>query len=37
LMIAVVGAVVLSRKPHGEPIDLDEFPASDTEIEEVDS
>jgi len=26
LIIAVVGAVVLSRKPEGDPIDLDEFP-----------
>ena len=26
LTIAVVGAVVLSRKPKGDPIDLDEFP-----------
>ena len=35
LTIAVVGAVVLSRKPKGDPIDLDEFPpiVSDTEPE----
>jgi NADH-quinone oxidoreductase subunit J len=26
LTVAVVGAVVLSRRPSGEPIDLDEFP-----------
>ena len=40
LTIAVVGAVVLSRKPTGDPIDLDEFPAvesdSEAEPQEVD-
>jgi len=38
LTIAVVGAVILSRKPSGDPIDLEEFPAieSDDELEEVD-
>jgi NADH-quinone oxidoreductase subunit J len=33
LTIAVVGAVVLSRKPNGEPIDLDEFPPIESESE----
>jgi len=31
LTIAVVGAVVLSRKPQGDPIDLDEFPPVESE------
>ncbi|NLA35438.1 MAG: NADH-quinone oxidoreductase subunit J [Actinobacteria bacterium] len=40
LTVAIVGAVVLSRKPSGEPIDLDEFPTpvadvSDAELEEA--
>ena len=33
LTIAVVGAVVLSRKPKGDPIDLDEFPQPEPEPE----
>ncbi len=33
LTIAVVGAVLLSRKPPGDPIDLDEFPIDDDEDE----
>ncbi|MFN8050208.1 MAG: NADH-quinone oxidoreductase subunit J [Acidimicrobiales bacterium] len=33
LTIAVVGAVVLSRKPDGDPIDLDEFPEPETDDE----
>jgi NADH-quinone oxidoreductase subunit J len=44
LTIAVVGAVILSRKPKGDPIDLDEFPpiesegdGSEPELEEVES
>ena len=42
LTIAVVGAVVLSRKPTGDPIDLDEFPpvesgTADSEPQEVES
>ena len=42
LTIAVVGAVVLSRKPSGDPIDLDEFPpvesgTADSEPQEVES
>lgn len=35
LTIAVVGAAVLSRRPSGDVIDLDEFPPPVTEIEEV--
>lgn len=37
LTIAVVGAVVLSRRPSGEPIDLGEFPTaeSDDEVDPV--
>ena len=35
LTIAVVGAVVLSRRPKGDPIDLDEFPAPEEPAAEV--
>ena len=36
LTIAVVGAVLLSRKPSGDPIDLDEFPIDDDEDDDDD-
>lgn len=35
LTIAVVGAVVLSRKPSGDPIDLDEFPPIESDADPV--
>lgn len=36
LAIAVVGAVVLSRRAPSEPIDLDEFPEPEPELEDTD-
>lgn len=36
LVVAIVGAVVLARKPKGEPIDLDEFPKPEIDLSDAD-